>query len=59
MTPADERSSIAYEEPIRLDQRPPDRFAEYRIWDPEGNGIDLSERKGYKVDVDKTDRIED
>jgi len=50
---------IADEEPIRLDQRPPDRFAEYRIWDPEGNAIDLSERKGYKVDVDKTDRIED
>jgi catechol 2,3-dioxygenase-like lactoylglutathione lyase family enzyme len=43
-----------------LDQRPEDRpFAEYRVWDPEGNAIDLSERKGYKVDVDKTDRIED
>jgi catechol 2,3-dioxygenase-like lactoylglutathione lyase family enzyme len=48
---------IAEEDFIRLDQRPPDRFAEYRIWDPEGNAIDLSMHKGYKVDVDKTDRI--
>ena len=50
---------IADEEPIRLDKRPPDRFAEYRLWDLEGNAIDLSEHKGFKVDVDKTDRIED
>lgn len=46
--------------PIRLDQRPQDRpFAEYRVWDPEGNAIDLSERKGYKVDIGKIERIED
>jgi catechol 2,3-dioxygenase-like lactoylglutathione lyase family enzyme len=45
---------------LMLDQRPEDRpFAEYRVWDPEGNAIDLSERKGYKVDVDRTDRVED
>jgi catechol 2,3-dioxygenase-like lactoylglutathione lyase family enzyme len=50
---------IAEEDFIRLDQRPPDRFAEYRLWDPEGNAIDLSMHKGYKVDVAKTDRIED
>ena len=43
----------------RLDQRPANRFAEYRIWDPEGNAIDLSERKGYKVNVDKEEKIED
>jgi len=43
-----------------LDQRPEDRpFAEYRVWDPEGNAIDLSSRKGYKVDVNRIDRIED
>jgi catechol 2,3-dioxygenase-like lactoylglutathione lyase family enzyme len=44
-------------DPSRLDQRPPDRFAEYRIWDPEGNAIDLSEKKGFQVDVDQIDRV--
>ena len=43
--------------PSRLDQRPPDRFAEYRIWDPEGNALDLSEKKGFQVDVDQVDRV--
>jgi catechol 2,3-dioxygenase-like lactoylglutathione lyase family enzyme len=43
--------------PTRLDQRPPDRFAEYRIWDPEGNAIDLSEKKGYQVDIGLVDRV--
>jgi catechol 2,3-dioxygenase-like lactoylglutathione lyase family enzyme len=50
---------IAEKDSTRLDQRPADRFAEYRIWDPEGNAIDLSERKGFKVDLDKVERIED
>jgi len=46
--------------PMRLDQRPQDRpFAEYRVWDPEGNAIDLSEKKGFKVDVGKIERVED
>jgi catechol 2,3-dioxygenase-like lactoylglutathione lyase family enzyme len=45
-------------ENIEIFQRPPDRFAEYHVLDPEGNGFDLSERKGYKVDVDKTVRAE-
>jgi catechol 2,3-dioxygenase-like lactoylglutathione lyase family enzyme len=48
---------IAEVNPTPLDQRPPDRFAEYRIWDPEGNAIDLSANKGYQVDVDQVDRI--
>jgi catechol 2,3-dioxygenase-like lactoylglutathione lyase family enzyme len=48
---------ISEVDPTRLDQRPPDRFAEYRIWDPEGNALDLSEKKGYQVDVDQVDRI--
>jgi catechol 2,3-dioxygenase-like lactoylglutathione lyase family enzyme len=48
---------ISAVDPTRLDQRPPDRFAEYRIWDPEGNALDLSEKKGYQVDVDQVDRI--
>lgn len=43
--------------PTRLDTRPADRFAEYRIWDPQGNAIDLSADKGYAVDVDQVDRI--
>jgi len=50
---------IAEKDGTRLDQRPADRFAEYRIWDPEGNAIDLSEKKGYKVDVDKVEQIKD
>jgi catechol 2,3-dioxygenase-like lactoylglutathione lyase family enzyme len=51
---------ISEENPMRLDQRPQDRpFAEYRVWDPEGNAMDLSERKGFKVDVGKIERIED
>ena len=51
---------ISEELPQRMDQRPQDRpFAEYRVWDPEGNAIDLSEKKGFKVDVGKIERIED
>ena len=51
---------INAERPMRLDQRPQDRpAAEYRVWDPEGNAIDLSEKKGFKVDTGKIDRIED
>lgn len=45
---------------MRLDQRPQDRpFAEYRVWDPEGNAIDLSEKKGFKVDIGKIVKIDD
>ncbi len=51
---------IAEVHPQRLDQRPQDRpFAEYRVWDPEGNAMDLSEKKGFKVDVGKIEKIED
>lgn len=50
---------INEEKLMRLDQRPADRpFAEYRVWDPEGNAIDLAERKGYKVDTGKIERVE-
>ena len=57
--PVDLMYKIAEAEGTRIDQRPPDRFAEYRIWDPEDNTIDLTEKKGFKVDVNQTDRIED
>jgi catechol 2,3-dioxygenase-like lactoylglutathione lyase family enzyme len=51
---------ISEEHPQRMDQRPQDRpFAEYRVWDPEGNAIDLSEKKGFKTDVGKIERIEE
>jgi catechol 2,3-dioxygenase-like lactoylglutathione lyase family enzyme len=51
---------ISEEHPQRMDQRPADRpFAEYRVWDPEGNAIDLSSKKGYKVDTGKIVRGED
>jgi catechol 2,3-dioxygenase-like lactoylglutathione lyase family enzyme len=48
---------IAEVDPTRLDQRPADRFAEYRIWDPEGNALDLSADRGYQVDVGQIERI--
>jgi catechol 2,3-dioxygenase-like lactoylglutathione lyase family enzyme len=51
---------ITEETGFRLDQRPQDRpYAEYRVWDPEGNAMDLSSRKGYKVDEGKIERVED
>ena len=55
--PRDLMYRIAEVDPTRLDQRPADRFAEYRIWDPEGNALDLSADKGYQVDVGQVDRI--
>jgi catechol 2,3-dioxygenase-like lactoylglutathione lyase family enzyme len=37
----------------------PDRpYEDYRVRDPEGNGIDLSYTKGYEVDVDKWDIVQ-
>lgn len=33
-------------------------YAEYRVVDPEGNGFDLSQSKGWEVDVDKWVRVE-
>ncbi len=39
----------------RPDVRP---YAEYRVVDPEGNGFDLSQTKGWEVDVDKWERVE-
>jgi catechol 2,3-dioxygenase-like lactoylglutathione lyase family enzyme len=44
--------------PTRLDTRPADRFAEFRIWDPESNALDLSATKGFQVDTHQIDRIE-
>jgi catechol 2,3-dioxygenase-like lactoylglutathione lyase family enzyme len=32
-------------------------YAEYRVVDPEGNGFDLSQSKGWEVDVDKWERV--
>lgn len=40
------------------DVRPPERQVEYGIRDPEGNYLDLSGKKGWKVDVDKWARVE-
>lgn len=33
-------------------------YAEYRAVDPEGNGFDLSQTKGWEVDVDKWEHVE-
>lgn len=32
-------------------------YAEFRVVDPDGNGFDLSQNKGWEVDVDKWERI--
>ena len=41
---------------IEVAARPADRpFAEYRLFDPEGNKFDLSQTKGWEVDVDVWD----
>lgn len=32
-------------------------YAEYRVVDPEGNGFDLSQTKGWEVDVDKWESV--
>ncbi|HEX9810318.1 MAG TPA: VOC family protein [Alphaproteobacteria bacterium] len=32
-------------------------YAEYRVVDPEGNGFDLTQNKGWEVDVDKWERV--
>jgi catechol 2,3-dioxygenase-like lactoylglutathione lyase family enzyme len=42
---------------LPVQQRPADRpYAEFRFTDPEGNRLDLSETKGWEVDVDKWER---
>jgi hypothetical protein len=41
-----------------MDVRPPERQVEYGVPDPEGNRLDLSGAKGWKVDADKWARIE-
>jgi catechol 2,3-dioxygenase-like lactoylglutathione lyase family enzyme len=40
-----------------MDVRPPERQVEYGVKDPEGNIMDLSSTKGWKVDVDRWARI--
>lgn len=43
---SDGKASVA----VRPEERP---YAEFRILDPEGNGFDLTQNKGWEVDVDK------
>ena len=40
------------------DVRPPERQVEYGVRDPEGNYLDLSGKKGWKIDVDKWAKVE-
>ena len=40
------------------DVRPPEHQVEFRVRDPEGNEIDLSDAKGRKIDVDRWARVE-
>lgn len=42
---------------VKIQKRPDDRpYAEFRITDPEGNRLDLSQSKGWEVGVDKWER---
>jgi catechol 2,3-dioxygenase-like lactoylglutathione lyase family enzyme len=50
------RAAEGIEKP--LDKRPAERQVEYGVPDPEGNVLDLSGAKGWKVDVDKWARVE-
>jgi len=52
-TMMDDLSSV-----VRIQKRPDDRpFAEFRFTDPEGNRLDLSQTKGWEVDVNKWERV--
>jgi catechol 2,3-dioxygenase-like lactoylglutathione lyase family enzyme len=50
------REAEGIDEP--MDVRPPERQVEYGVKDPDGNRLDLSSTKGWKVDVDRWARIE-
>ena len=43
---------------VKINKRPDDRpYAEYRITDPEGNRLDLSQSKGWEVGIDQWERV--
>jgi len=43
---------------VPMSKRPDDRpFAEFRIRDPDNNGLDLSQSSGWEVDFDKWDKV--
>jgi catechol 2,3-dioxygenase-like lactoylglutathione lyase family enzyme len=51
-----DRKLDALSKEIEVAPRPESRpFAEYRLFDPEGNKFDLSQNKGWEVDVDVWD----
>ncbi len=49
-----DRLSAVVDVAKRPDNRP---YAEYRLRDPDGNMFDLSQRKGWEVDVEKWDMV--
>jgi catechol 2,3-dioxygenase-like lactoylglutathione lyase family enzyme len=53
LVPDMERRLDALSKEIEVARRPANRpFAEYRLQDPEGNKFDLSQAKGWEVDID-------
>jgi hypothetical protein len=45
-------------EAVAVESRPAGRpFAEQRLRDPEGNALDLSQTKGWQVDIDRWVRV--
>ncbi|MGE5218451.1 MAG: VOC family protein [Chloroflexota bacterium] len=43
---------------VKITKRPADRpYAEYRIADPEGNRLDLSQSKGWEVGINRWERV--
>lgn len=52
-----DRKLDALSKEIPVAKRPEVRpFAEYRLFDPEGNKFDLSQAKGWEVDIDQWDK---
>jgi hypothetical protein len=43
---------------LKIQKRPEERpYAEYRITDPEGNRLDLSQTKGWEVGIGEWDKL--
>jgi catechol 2,3-dioxygenase-like lactoylglutathione lyase family enzyme len=43
---------------VAIQKRPNDRpYAEFRFTDPDGNRLDLSQDKGWEVDLNKWERV--
>lgn len=42
---------------VKTAERPARPYEDYRVRDPDGNGVDLSYSKGYEIDIDVWDQV--